>query len=565
MSVYLVLDDQPGTSLASNSGWGHLADWVESLAVDSPALAHLVEHGWQEDTRRLTDELRARLQDSTPADPAVIATAKNLLDLLGGSDAEVVAVTDGIGRSDDGDEADDSSDDLGAGEVQEAEEEDVDDESAHIDALAELLAGLYGDDALGIIDAMFRDDETPVQESREAWLLEAGFTGTIKDKLGRTLHYRDGKRIANPDKQTAKTKAPGKEEKHAAARAGVEAALNGERSPEKTKELVQHLASMTVPQLKALQAEYGLKASAKLKADLVAKIGEQLQGKAPPTAPSSAAPKESPKEVPKPAAPAHHEANQRLMEDAISKANLSPKQKEVYTASAKHVLGAITPAGHARIAANLKTANFHSNPMALGDAVLTEALAVPGITAEQRAKLNQHKKKMSGGMMIGGAYNLKTGSVHLDGDIGKSHAGKYATGEGIHSHHVYAHELGHAIDGPNREYSYHKEWETAWTSEISQGAVGRLVGKQAPLTDYGAARADEGFAEFSRLLYGSAVPLANIERDFPKSSAFFKSRDLWPTGRSETPDAKFPDKFDERLALDNIGSHMDTLKKPKPR
>lgn len=116
------------------------------------------------------------------------------------------------------------------------------------------------------------------------------------------------------------------------------------------------------------------------------------------------------------------------------------------------------------------------------------------------------------------------------GEKGRSVVGFYdpssglVLSDGIHSaiadtdsaRHVWAHELGHAIDGPEFELSSSAEWHAAFQAEIAD--------KQ--LSNYAATEPVEGFAEFCRAVYGSDVEHAEIARHFPQCTKFFKRRGL---------------------------------------
>lgn len=69
MSVYLAADGGEPAFVASNTGWGELSRWVESLGDTAPNLRHLCEHGWEEPAGALAVELEAL----TPPDDEDVA------------------------------------------------------------------------------------------------------------------------------------------------------------------------------------------------------------------------------------------------------------------------------------------------------------------------------------------------------------------------------------------------------------------------------------------------------------------------------------------------------------
>ena len=102
---------------------------------------------------------------------------------------------------------------------------------------------------------------------------------------------------AKTPKQPA-AESPDRAKRFEEAHAKIKAMLDGERTPEAAKDLLNHLSGMTVDELTRIKKAYGLKASGK-KAELAAKIGERLAAKKPEAKPAAA-----PKPEPQPAAAA---------------------------------------------------------------------------------------------------------------------------------------------------------------------------------------------------------------------------------------------------------------------
>lgn len=127
---------------------------------------------------------------------------------------------------------------------------------------------------------------------------------------------------------------------------------------------------------------------------------------------------------------------------------------------------------------------------------------------------------------IGGLYNRDTKSISLDGgfkDVEPEWQEKHGStlSKEQRTVHIYIHEQGHAIDGPNSLYSSKKEWKWAFSTEIVK------KGKN-PLSNYAATQEDEGFSEFCRLVYSGDISLDVIEEKFPICSQFFQKYGLWP-------------------------------------
>lgn len=137
------------------------------------------------------------------------------------------------------------------------------------------------------------------------------------------------------------------------------------------------------------------------------------------------------------------------------------------------------------------------------------------------------------GNTIAGAYVPSVNTLHLDGlesyeKIAKQWAGTSElmganpTGADV-ARHTYAHELGHAIDGPDSELSNSAEWRSAWRIEVDFSG-----GKGPNLTNYARSNPSEGFAEFCRLVYSGDADAGEIQSKFPGCTKFLKDRRLWP-------------------------------------
>jgi hypothetical protein len=128
--------------------------------------------------------------------------------------------------------------------------------------IAEILGGLYGDDALRLIDQVVDPEEVAGLEKHGEWR-------SIDHPRGAHGYF-----IAKNSPEALAT-----------AHGRVREVLAGDRTPEGLRKLTEHLSILTVKQLHELKRHYGLKASGRLKADLVKKIAERLphagEGEAP--------------------------------------------------------------------------------------------------------------------------------------------------------------------------------------------------------------------------------------------------------------------------------------------
>lgn len=91
---------------------------------------------------------------------------------------------------------------------------------------------------------------------------------------------------------------------------------------------------------------------------------------------------------------------------------------------------------------------------------------------------------------------------------------------------TYAHEMTHAIDGPDLKHSSSPEWQRAYELEIKQQRVGKYGGKTYRLSAYAAQNASEGFAEFGRLMYSTDVDHETIRKAMPRSYNYWKGQGL---------------------------------------
>ncbi len=129
---------------------------------------------------------------------------------------------------------------------------------------------------------------------------------------------------------------------------------------------------------------------------------------------------------------------------------------------------------------------------------------------------------------VGGFFSWgnRSGGIHIDGMDPVFRMGRAAQHMGM-PEKIYAHEIGHGIDGPGLKTSKNPEWIDAYTSEIKDGQLSDYAAPSLDRQD--AENYAEGFAEFSRLLHFGGANLAKVRDAFPKSWAFWQRNGLLPT------------------------------------
>lgn len=233
----------------------------------------------------------------------------------------------------------------------------------------------------------------------------------------------------------------------------------------------------------------------------------------------------------RPKYPGHPAA--RAVEDTLAHAeHLTPETRQGYHHAAAQVLGRIPATGLDRIGRHQSgPPRFYPDTKSLGLGVTAAALKTEGVADEVMTRLRALRRKIEEGWTsIGGAVHWngeKGGQLHLDG--GYAPAATKPGGHGNHAesaHEVYAHEFTHLIDGPEGQISGSARWSAIWAAEIGPKVTGD--DGQPRLTSYAQTNKAEGLAEFGRLVYGGAVSLDRVEREFPQATKLFKDARLWP-------------------------------------
>lgn len=262
--------------------------------------------------------------------------------------------------------------------------------------------------------------------------------------------------------------------------------------------------------------------------------------------PKKQTPKVEPKPEPEQKSSPHLDHITQKIDTGLENAkDIQDWQREEYKNANQSVLSKMPPKALERIANYMGEVKFYPNIKTLGKTITKDAVdellknKKIGFVKRQIIKATGWlvSKAIGMGLIgIGGSVRSDTGDISLDGSGSINIAGhqdyKISASEPTFVNQMYAHEWTHIIDGPkydkdtlkaSHEMSDKPEWQDAWKSEIKSKDK-----KNYPLTQYGASKVTEGFAEFGRLLYAGKVSLDKVEERFPKCSKFFKENGLWP-------------------------------------
>lgn len=239
---------------------------------------------------------------------------------------------------------------------------------------------------------------------------------------------------------------------------------------------------------------------------------------------------------------------ERLHQRLRDNPNLSDPQRKAYAAAGAKALSRMTAQGLARYGAGAAQVDFYPDAKSLREA--TAELVAPeqrdGVRRSRRIAGYQRHGPAGGRLMLDGG-NAKD----LDGPFGSPASPDDPTA-------VYAHEMGHAVDGPDLELSSgDPEWAQAYRAEIAGGQLTKYaVQKKRPRHE----RLAEGFAEFHGALTSGLYEPAALARHFPKAYAFFVKHGLAEPAEPDhaAPRPDVAETFDRRVALGGDGvSHLD--------
>jgi hypothetical protein len=172
------------------------------------------------------------------------------------------------------------------------------------------------------------------------------------------------------------------------------------------------------------------------------------------------------------------------------------------------VLDRMSSTAHERLGKHLSSVRWHPTQGHLTARLMQEDPKIKAYIEDSRTPDGKIHR------IIKGAYDPRTGQLDLDGP--GMHLGK-----SVQAHDYAAHELGHAVDGPQHELSNHPDFKQAWETEGKAGMVGDR-GKVSPA---------EYFAEVWRLLHSEDFKGArqrNVEANMPKTMGFIRAAGLMP-------------------------------------
>jgi hypothetical protein len=196
-------------------------------------------------------------------------------------------------------------------------------------------------------------------------------------------------------------------------------------------------------------------------------------------------------------APDHRQQAKDAVDLALGRhPHLPAALQQEYRAAAHAIFDQMTPAALERFNRHVSGYRFFRD----GDEL--SAHAVPGFALLSPA-LRPY-------FVVSGAYNRRTQELELAG-------GGRLAGQGVTPQTRYAHEFGHAIDGPDFEISDTPEWQGAWAAEI----------RPSPPNPNAATNAREGFSAFAGLAYGTGADRAALEQSHPRCVAVWRAWNLW--------------------------------------
>jgi hypothetical protein len=150
----------------------------------------------------------------------------------------------------------------------------------------------------------------------------------------------------------------------------------------------------------------------------------------------------------------------------------------------------------------------------------SESLNLYADIADRMGALAEKRKVRA----VAGSFSPFDGKLYLDGEgdkgaVNQSDPAEYRIDEADYNHHVYLHEMTHAVDRGAGNVSDRSDFKQAWKAELEGGGLTRYAGTSA----------SEGFAEFGRVLFSGVVPATELEQRFKKTSSIFKRLNLWPS------------------------------------
>ena len=196
--------------------------------------------------------------------------------------------------------------------------------------------------------------------------------------------------------------------------------------------------------------------------------------------------------APIPATP-HLKAAIGVIDAALKRDPIGAVRAAEYRAAAVSVLSAMSPGAVKRLNKHVQTVHFVGT--------------FPEVTKEVRRRLEKLGDTIEVPDGVAGAYIKDDRTLVADGGVPGTRPE-----EGVHAAGVYAHEIGHALDGPDDQISSSKSWGLAWNKEIVNGS--------APPSEYAQKTPSEGLAEFHRVLIANRQAACQM---YPHCAAVFKN------------------------------------------
>ncbi len=301
--------------------------------------------------------------------------------------------------------------------------------------------------------------------------VKMGFTGTIKDKIGRTRCYSDGVMIDCPRKGPE----PDKRKKK-----GPEEQPNQKKPQPQLPQQPQGREKAPTPQLKPSKLAE--------KKGVVNEKQANQQGKVVLDKKLTA-------------------QGQKVMKDfakGLQNSQISVEKRVEYFNSLQKVVKNMPEKALERLSAGTSAPPvFYENFEQLGDGLVKRLWGT-----KQAAEFLKAKGRVSG------CYVSAIGELHLDGGTKLPSA---VRDNRSNSYQIYSHEMSHAIDGKKGgKLTDSAEWQKAFQQELTGGK----------LNQYASTNKSEGFAEFGRLLYSGDHDLKEVKKQFPECYAFWEKNGL---------------------------------------
>jgi hypothetical protein len=181
-------------------------------------------------------------------------------------------------------------------------------------------------------------------------------------------------------------------------------------------------------------------------------------------------------EAPSPRRTQLRQQAEETLQQSLADAELPQHLADSYGQAFRQVLDSLTVEGLRLFNENCVTVTFW-------DSIL-------GVDHDRQSRSEERGVNPKKGLTVG-FLDRRIGDLCLDGGQ-----------DPLHTVHVYAHEMGHVLDGKGADrYSLTPAWGEAWLRELVwPGSLLRVVYGHFPLSRYARTSPGEGWAEFHRAL-----------------------------------------------------------------